>query len=675
MMRRFAAGLVLAAAVAGVGGGVAAAVQPGPLPAPPAATTATTATSPTVPSPAATVAPRPGSGQMVPVAPPAATTAPVAPSPTGPVGRAPGPLQPTAAQTLAPTIAPNPPASTAPFVPPTARPGQGYGPGSTTAGATDGGMLGDVCRKAPEAEIPGRSALDVVDFGQASGSGLYARYRYAGWGSHLYNPGCADAMIKALADKAGGSIGMVGNAITEEGGANKTTNIILAGARIGIAVTVAATRVAFGEYPVWAIADQISDAARVTFGGAVLAAFLGAGIAVSMIWLATRRRLDMAGFTGALWRVAGIAALGLLLIGWQGTVGRSYDDAAAATHRAATAAVTSDTSGATQAGDVVGDALMSSVYMPLWGAVHLGWDRDAIGKYAERLHAASALTVDEARRVEGSSAELATLMAAKQRDYDAVAAEIKAANPAAYRQLEGKDAGARPPFAALLLLAVLPILVIVGFTSFVVLAARLVVRLGTGVYPVLVAALQFPSLHRWGLGIPKAVLRWGAYGLVATVASVVVHRVLIVAALADGAGSVFERIAALTFVNVGLIIGWVYRDQLAEKVGASKEYDAATAAIKDLADRIDKATKEPRSKLAKKSHEFRHGRRPSEQAKPEQAPAVAGPSAKTGAAVAVRRATKARVAKAGVAKAAAAAAPPQLRAPAKAVAAAAGRGK
>ena len=137
----------------------------------------------------------------------------------------------------------------------------------------------------------------------------------------------------------------------------------------------------------------------------------------------------------------------------------------------------------------------------------------------------------------------------------------------------------------------------------------------------------------------------------------------------------FERIAALTFVNVGLIVGWVYRDQLAAKVGASREFDAATAAIKDLADRVDKATKEPRSKLAKKSHEFRHGRRPSEQAKPEQAPTVAGPSAKTGAAVAVRRATKARVAKAGVAKAAAAAAPPQLRAPAKAVAAAAGRGK
>lgn len=686
-MRRAAAALAIAGAVAAGVAAPAFAADPTPfvprpggnLPQPTSTAQATPAPTPAAtgqaaPTPQPTTTIRPGSGATVPYVPPQPTPlhTPTA-APTTRVGQAPGPIQPTSIPTLAPTQAPYPqdPAPGATVAPHPSAPG-----GSDNPTGASGSRIAELCRAAPDPEMPGKSALDVIDFGAAAGDGLYARYRYAGWGSHLYNPGCADAAVKALADQVGGQIGMVGNALTEEGGANRTTNIVLGGARLGIAVAVSATRVGFGEYPVWDVASQLADSARVTFGKAVLAGFLGICIAASMVWLASQRRLDMAGFTGALWRIAGITALGLLLIAWNGTVGGAYDEAARTTHAAANEVVTSQPAAeGVGAGDVLGDALMTNVYLPMWGAVHLGWDTEAIGTYAERLHAASAFTTEEAARVAGSEAETNALSDQKKRDYDTVAAEIKASHPAAYTQLEGKKAADRVLFAVLLALAVLPVLMIVGFAALVVVAARIIVRVAAGVYPVIVAVLQFPALHKWGIGIPYFTLKWAAYGVVSSAVSVVLFRVLIVAALAEGAGSVFQRIAALTFVCIAIIVGWVFRGQLAAKVGARPELDAATQAIHDLVRRIDSATAPHRKELAERSRKFRHGK-PAEKATPESqadpgkpVPAQTPPR---------RRPTKAAaraVATDRVVRAATSVAPPPVRRTARAAVVIAGRGR
>lgn len=583
--------------------------------------------------PSPTVTPRSGvrdAGPAPAPAPTPAATSPATRNPAAPLRDGGAAGAPTAASTENPLLKDG-----RPFPQPARPPGGGAPadgvaptqvgvaptPGATAAPGGGPGLLATVCRDAPAPDVPGRSALDMIDFGQASGDGIYATYRYAGWRSHLYNPGCADAAIGALAGKIGGTVGMVGEAVTEEGGSNKTTNIVLGGARLGVALSVAATRIGFGEYPVWDVLDQVTEAARVTFGRAVLAAFLSLGLIVSCLWLVTRRRLEWGAFGTALWRMVGITALGMVLIGWNGTVGAQYDDMTNETHRIATAAVTNDQSGL-QAGDVLGEALMAKAYMPLWGAVHLGWDADAITTYAPRLHAASTFTVTEAQRVAGDQGAYDDLAEQKRKDYDTVADEIAKSHPASYRTLEGKDASGRVLFAALLALVVLSVAVVTGFAAFLVFAARVIVRVGAGIYPILVAALQFPALQKWGIGIPALVLRWAAVGVVATVASVAFHRVLVVAVLTDGTGSVFQRVTALTFVNVALIVGWLNREKLAGKAGMSVEYSQVAHALDGVSTRIESALSGPARKARAGVDGFRGAGRPDEAAKSQPEPDV-----------------------------------------------------
>ena len=602
MMRR--AAVAVLSLMFAVGPAVAAdATTPGPVPSPEPTQSAGIAPGPLNPAPAT---PSPAQSAVRP------TDTGVYP---GPVRPAPTASTPAPAPTAAPTAAPlvptpvpmEPGAAPTPSAGYPARPGSGYS-GNPTGGASQDGSLAQLCRRAPDPELPGKSGLDVLAFGDARGDGVFSRYRFAGWGSHLYNPGCQDAAVQALSQRVGGTIGMVGDAATEEGGPNRTVNIILGITMTAVAVTYAATQLAYGVYPVWVVADQIANAARVTFGQAVLSAFLAVGIACTMLWVASRRRMDFSTLGTIMWRVGLIALLGFVLIAWKGSVGAQYDQAITGAHRVTTEAVTGGDPAKGSPADVVGDAIMGSVYMPLWGAAHLGWDQDAIGLYAERLHAASAFTVAEAAAVAGNESAYNAMVERKKADYDAVAAEIGRTHPAAKAQLDGKSAGDRVMFVALLLLAVLSIALVVAPLALAALAARMFVRVAVSVYPVVAAALQFPPLHKWGLGIPAQTIRWAVIGVGATAASVVVHRVVIVAALTEGTGSVFQRVAALTFVCAALVVGWMHRDRLTAAAGVSRESDAVSSALRALGDRIEGMSRKPLSAAREKFDAARTGK-------------------------------------------------------------------
>lgn len=499
------------------------------------------------------------------------------------------PLQDGAAPT--PLGAPNPPTSTAP-------------PG--------GGGLDTICRSAPPMEVPGESWLDVIDFGEARGDGLYARYGYAGWKSHLYNPGCDEKIIGALAEKIGGTVGLAGDSVTQDGGPNRAVNLMLSGTLLLIAVTVAGTRLAFGDYPLWDVATQVSEAGRVVYGQPVLIGFVTLGVLATVGWLAVKYRESMAWTMTALWRAAAVLFIGLVVIGWGAAIGTQYDDMVNGANRAATAVVAGEENPGLSVGDVTGEALIRHVYLPMWGMVHLGNDSEAVGLYAERLHAAGAATVDESERIAGSQAEYDKLAEAKSDDYDTVAAEVLANKPSSYRQLEGGDAAARVGFAFLLMLTVTAIALVLAFTAVLVVAARLIVRVTVFAYPLIVAALQFPLLQRWGLGIPAFALRWAVTGVAASVVSVVIHRVLIVGVITEGAGSVLQRVVVVAAINAVLIAGWLNRGRLAARLGVESQMDQAARAMHRAADRIERVTEEPRKKTVARVNAFRYGtpRRP-----------------------------------------------------------------
>ena len=480
-------------------------------------------------------------------------------APPAPAAPAPAATQEPAAPGAAATPAPAAPTEQTPQRP-------GYSFNNPNAGS-GGGILADACRNAPKMELPGQSFYDVIAFGDTTTNGMFARYRFAGWDSHLYNPGCKDAVVGALARYVGGTPGMAGQAMTEEGGPNRGANIALGSVKFTIAVIVLSQRLGLGQYPLIVVVDQVVTALQVVFGQTALVLALTIGVTVTLCWLMMRRGMDFGQLGVVLWRVAAISGLAVVLMAWSVSFGTMYDSMVNETSRVTSvAAVGQDSPGAPA--DVTADALFHDVYMPLWGAVHLGWDPDAISRYAERLHAASAATVEEANRVRGNADATEQLAEAKARDYDAVAAEIKSSHPAAYTWLEGKDAGQRVLFAVMLALGILSAGVIVVGLSVVVFAARILMRIGVGMYPVLAAGLQFPLLHRWGIGIPALVLRWAAYGVAAVVVQVVYVRVMVVTLLVNGGGSVWTRLAALVLVNVALIVGWVCRDKLATKFGA-----------------------------------------------------------------------------------------------------------
>lgn len=504
---------------------------------------------------------------------PAATPAPAAPAPAATQA----PAAPGAAATPAPA-APEPTATATPQRP-------GYSFNNPNAGS-GGGILADACRNAPKMELPGQSFYDVIAFGDTTTNGMFARYRFAGWDSHLYNPGCKDAVVGALARYVGGTPGMAGQAMTEEGGPNRGANIALGSVKFTIAVIVLSQRLGLGQYPLLVVVDQVVTALQVVFGQTALVLALTIGVLMSLCFLMMRRGMDFGQLGVVLWRMAGICGLAIVLMAWSVSFGTMYDSMVNDTSRVTSvAAVGQDSPGAPA--DVTADALFHDVYMPLWGAVHLGWDPDAISRYAERLHAASAATVEEANRVRGNADATEQLAEAKARDYDAVAAEIKASHPAAYTWLEGKAAGQRVLFAVMLALGVLSAGVIVVGLSVVVFAARILMRIGVGMYPVLAAGLQFPLLHRWGIGIPALVLRWAAYGVAAVVVQVVYVRVMVVTLLVNGGGSVWTRLAALVLVNVALVVGWMCRARLATKVGALSDAQQLRVAMEAGLNRLE----------------------------------------------------------------------------------------
>lgn len=540
----------------------------------------------------------------------------------------------------------------------------------TPAATPGGGALDTICRSAPPMEVPGESWLDVIDFGEARGDGLYARYGYAGWKSHLYNPGCDEKIIGALAEKIGGTVGLAGDSVTQDGGPNRAVNLMLSGTLLLIAVTVASTRLAFGDYPLWDVATQVSEAGRVVYGQSVLIGFVTLGVLATVGWLAVKYRESMAWTMTALWRAAAVLFIGLVVIGWGAAIGTQYDDMVDGANRGATAVVAGEENPGLSVGDVTGEALIRHVYLPMWGMVHLGNDAEAVELYAERLHAAGAATVDEAERIAGSQAEYDKLADAKSGDYDTVAAEVLANKPPSYRQLEGGDAAARVGFAFLLMLTVLAIALVLAFTAVLVVAARLIVRVVVFAYPLLVAALQFPLLQRWGLGIPSFALRWAVTGVAASVSSVVIHRVLIVGVITEGEGSVLQRVVVVAAINAVLIVGWLNRGRLASKLGVESQMDQAARAMHRAADRIERVTEEPRRKTAARVNDFRHGgalRRPGQATVPAPGESTGAQEDQQKPAAAPK---KQRRPSAAAATLAAHVAPPQVRPVAKVTAAA-----
>lgn len=157
------------------------------------------------------------------------------------------------------------------------------------------------------------------------------------------------------------------------------------------------------------------------------------------------------------------------------------------------------------------------------------------------------------------------------------------------------------------MLTVTAIALVLAFTAVLVVAARLIVRVTVFAYPMIVAALQFPLLQRWGLGIPAFALRWAVTGVAASVVSVIVHRVLIVGVITEGEGSVLQRVVVVAAINAALIAGWLYRGRLASKLGVESQMDQAARALHRAADSIERVTENPRKKTVARVNGFRYG--------------------------------------------------------------------
>ena len=448
---------------------------------------------------------------------------------------------------------------------------------AVTAAPSPASAAGGPCAAPPKPAGQAGTWASGVDLGQpAPGTegGLYTQRGWAGWGkSHLYDVGCLERAGRAVAGLNPAPAGKV---------AKQDPFSTIAGWEMGLAafggaVGTVVVRAASTPGDIWAAIDVGERGVRAVAGWHILASWLTWTMLAIGVWVMMRSRRDTLAQTWSQTFTAGVfLAAGVLVAGWQVSVGPSIDAAVTGTYQAAGQAATGQHDPAAGFGDFYAEKVM----LPVWGAVHLGPDWQAVDEFAPRLYAAATYNRAEEAAALADPAERSRLEDAKQRDYRKVVDELAGKYPDAYSNLAGDTGRDRRAasgmvgviFAALILMVVMPLAAFMA-------ASRAIIRYGFAAWPGASVILAHPLAQAAGRVYAREFAKWGAIGVGSTVGLVATMRV-IGDVMAAPVGWVPRAIAAS---GLCLLLVWLWqtkRDDLTKKLHLEKER-ATVRAVRD----------------------------------------------------------------------------------------------
>ena len=383
---------------------------------------------------------------------------------------------------------------------------------------------GTDCLRPPTAESPTGGGAGYLDpgperpvegdpFDPNSGATLYDVYGYAGFGAHMYDPGCL-------------SVAKVWDA------ANDSSNALAAIAAITIALTVRGVRLVT-DGSIGSLWDPLQQEGQRILGGGLFVPFLFLGALVTGLYILSRsRRADIAGESRASGAAALILLAGFACATYSMTVGATIDRGVGESFKAANTLATQTVDGGQRdPADAVAANLVSSVLYESWAARTFG-PGPAAAEFGPDLYRAGALTRAEQAQIDADPASATRILDAKQADYKRVAKQVEEKYPQAYQVLAGNDTGHRLQHA---ILGVASALAACGYLLLCLvkmLWGMVVVRVGIGVAPVIAIIAQFPRWQQLALDL----LGWVVEALVKAVAFGFVFAVF----LAGGIGTIMD---------------------------------------------------------------------------------------------------------------------------------------
>lgn len=383
---------------------------------------------------------------------------------------------------------------------------------------------GTDCLRPPTAESPTSGGAGYLDpgperpvegdpFDPNSGATLYDVYGYAGFGAHMYDPGCL-------------SVAKVWDA------ANDSSNALAAIAAITIALTVRGVRLVT-DGSIGSLWDPLQQEGQRILGGGLFVPFLFLGALVTGLYILSRsRRADIAGESRASGAAALILLAGFACATYSMTVGATIDRGVGESFKAANTLATQTVDGGQRdPADAVAANLVSSVLYESWAARTFG-PGPAAAEFGPDLYRASALTRAEQAQIDADPASATRILDAKQADYKRVAKQVEEKYPQAYQVLAGNDTGHRLQHAILGFASALAACGYLLLCLVKMLWGMVVVRVGIGVAPVIAIIAQFPRWQQLALDL----LGWVVEALVKAVAFGFVFAVF----LAGGIGTIMD---------------------------------------------------------------------------------------------------------------------------------------
>jgi hypothetical protein len=226
-----------------------------------------------------------------------------------------------------------------------------------------------------------------------------------------------------------------------------------------------------------------------------------AGVGVWMIWRARSAQYGEI-TTAAAWAV-GLIALGALALSYPSWAGRTFDDVVVGSARLVNDALAGESAPDPEAGiDPAVAQINGDVAYRVWLRGMFGSDSTATATdFGPRFYSAMAFSWSELPVLDAGGPPAAALIEAHQRAFVDAARDLEAADPQAYRTMQGKGAfSTRIPTGLLGWLLVGALCIMAGVSALLVLVARLV---GRGLVMALPVVAPFGALYRWSGPVRK----------------------------------------------------------------------------------------------------------------------------------------------------------------------------
>lgn len=432
------------------------------------------------------------------------------------------------------------------------------------------------CKVMPAWEVPGDSLPGQIDPGPSTPvDSVYGRYGYAGWSQIVYDPGCFDsAVLGGITKMLPGDLGKAGSYIQSGGATSRAVNTMMNVCLLLVAVLVFFTRTAFGQGPLWVMADAMTTAAASVLGGRVFLVLIGFTFLATGLWFLYKQRLSYERMGTVTGRFAVVFASALLAMSMHASLGPQLDKLYQGSMSWALGVAIGGDTTVPDAGSAVGEVLIGGVIAPGWEMQHLGYNKATLDAYGARLHAARTLTRDEAAQVRTNPSALAGIEGRKEAEFRQVAMEVAASDPVAYARLaQGSDD--KILIMWLVIATLLLVFIVAGWCIFAVAVTRLVWRLLLGVWPGAAVFVAYPRLQPVAVWAKDKLAAWTIGSLAATIVFVAYLRVSAAAVLPDARADLFVAFFTLLLLTAAMWWAWRKRGEIAAAIGLDREMEKA----------------------------------------------------------------------------------------------------